>query len=86
MIRLMAGLSMLLIAAGSVLAQDGPNTRVYTNDNNSGKPRQRYVCVVPQPDSAQSQYPNVCRADAGRVGGRCRCSGVTGNGTLQLGR
>jgi hypothetical protein len=80
----MAGLSMLLMTAGSVLAQDGPNTRVYTNGND--QPRQRYVCVVPQPDSAKSQYPNVCRAAEGRVGGRCRCPNVTGNGTLQLGR
>jgi hypothetical protein len=84
MIKLMAGLSMLLMTATGLFAQEGPNARVYTNDND--KPRQRYVCVVPQPDSAQSQYPNICRAEAGRVGGRCRCSGVTGSGTLQLAR
>lgn len=84
MIRLMTGLSLLLVTSTAALAQSrGPNTRVI--NENDYKPRQRYVCVVPAPDSAKQKYPNVCRAQEGRVGGRCRCDGVVGNGTLQLG-
>lgn len=67
---------------GTVIGGGGVNTR--TDNSNDYKPRQRYVCVVPQPQSSSQQYPNVCRATEGRVGGRCRCDGVTGNGTLQL--
>lgn len=82
--RLMTGLALLLLTAAAAAAQtSGPNTRVDTN--NSERPRQRYVCVVPAPDSAQQNQPNVCRAQAGRVGGSCRCNGVVGSGTLRLG-
>lgn len=45
---------------------------------------QRYVCVVPPPQSDDRDRPYVCRADAGRVGGRCRCPNVVGNGRLDL--
>jgi hypothetical protein len=45
---------------------------------------QRYVCVVPPPESDDRDRPYVCRADAGRVGGRCRCPNVVGNGRLDL--
>lgn len=84
MIRLGAGLALLLMASVAAMAQStGPNTRVI--NENDYKPRQRYVCVVPAQDSAKQKYPNVCRAQEGRVGGRCRCDGVVGNGTLQLG-
>lgn len=85
--------AMLLISAvalptqaqqqGTVIGSGGVNSQTY--NSNDYKPRQRYVCVVPQSQSSNQQYPNVCRAQEGRVGGRCRCSGVTGNGTLQLG-
>lgn len=68
---------------GTVIGSGGVNSQTYST--NDYKPRQRYVCVVPQQQSANQQYPNVCRAQEGRVGGRCRCDGVTGNGTLQLG-
>ena len=84
MLRVSAGLAMVLMTATGVLAQtSGPNSRVI--NENDYKPRQRYVCVVPPQDSARQNYPNVCRAQEGRVGGRCRCNGVVGNGTLQLG-
>lgn len=73
----------LIAGVGVSFAQQGPDTRTY--NSNDYKPRQRYVCVVPPSESSGQKYPNVCRAQEGRVGGRCRCSGVTGNGTLQLG-
>jgi hypothetical protein len=47
---------------------------------------QRYVCVVSPPPSVDRRRPYVCNAEPGRVGGRCRCSGVVGSGTLDLDR
>ncbi|MFD1746666.1 hypothetical protein ACFSE1_14425 [Rhizobium helianthi] len=76
-------LAFLAAGAGAAMAQQGPDSRTYNSDDY--KPRQRYVCVVPPPRSADQQYPNVCRAPEGRVGGSCRCPNVTGTGTLQLG-
>ena len=85
MVRLFATLALLLLAPAATLAQTaGPNTRVYSG--NDDRQRQRYVCVVPAPRSADRSTPSVCRASEGRVGGRCRCDNVTGSGTLQLGR
>ncbi|WP_137132340.1 hypothetical protein [Rhizobium sp. FY34] len=84
MTRLMAGLTILMMAATGALAQQGPNTRVDTNDGN--KQRQRYICIVQAPPGARGKLASICRADAGRVGGSCRCPNVTGSGTLQLGR
>jgi hypothetical protein len=82
MVRLAAGILILLSGASSVLAQSsGPNTRVY-NDNDF-KPRARFVCVIDPPKSADRTRPYTCRAPEGRAGGRCRCDGVTGNGTLR---
>lgn len=84
--------AMLVIAAatfpaqaqqqGTIIGSGGVNSQSY--NTNDYKPRQRYVCVVPPAQSSNQQYPNVCRAQEGRVGERCRCDGVTGNGTLQL--
>lgn len=45
---------------------------------------QRYVCVVQPSATDNRNRPYVCRADAGRVGGLCRCSNVSGNGRLDL--
>lgn len=44
-------------------------------------PRQRYVCVLDRRDGARRSI--TCPADAGRVGGRCRCDGTTGSGRLR---
>jgi hypothetical protein len=82
MLRLAAGIFILLSGASGVLAQSsGPETRVY-NDNQF-KPRQRFVCIIEPPKSGDRTRPYICRAPEGRAGGRCRCDGVTGNGTLQ---
>ncbi|MGV8936347.1 MAG: hypothetical protein ACOH2J_04440 [Allorhizobium sp.] len=43
---------------------------------------QRFFCVVPPPASAKSDYDYSCPASPGRVGGKCRCSGMVGTGTL----
>ncbi len=43
---------------------------------------QRFYCVIDPPDSAQTDMKYSCPASPGRVGGRCRCSGVVGTGTL----
>jgi hypothetical protein len=82
MVKLTLGLFMLASGATGVLAQSsGPNTRVY-NDNDF-KPRPRFVCVIDPPKSSDRTRPYTCRAPEGRAGGRCRCDGVTGNGTLR---
>lgn len=72
----------------STLAPDAPmsliqdSTRSRTDDR---QPRpQRYVCVVQPAQSDNRNRPYVCRADAGRVGGTCRCNNVTGSGRLDL--
>jgi hypothetical protein len=82
MVRLAAGILILLSGVSSVFAQSsGPNTRVY-NDNDF-KPRARFVCVIDPPKSADRTRPYTCRVPEGRAGSRCRCDGVTGNGTLR---
>ncbi|MFN3831920.1 MAG: hypothetical protein ACK4SQ_06815 [Allorhizobium sp.] len=43
---------------------------------------QRYICVVDQTGSIGGGGQVSCPAKPGRVGGRCRCSNVTGSGTL----
>jgi hypothetical protein len=95
--KILSGLTILLIscsAAGAAefstagaaapmsLIQYNSSTR--TNDR-PARP-QRYICVVPAGQSNNRSRPYVCRADEGRVGGRCRCAGVTGNGSLDLAR
>jgi hypothetical protein len=66
--------------APMTLIQD--STRSRTDDR---QPRpQRYVCVVQPAQSDNRSRPYVCRAEAGRVGGTCRCNNVTGSGRLDL--
>jgi hypothetical protein len=48
--------------------------------------RDRYVCVVEPPHSSDRRRSYVCDARPGRVGERCRCSGVVGSGRLNLDR
>lgn len=56
-------------------------------DRHQGSDRlQRYVCVVPPPQSSDRRRPYVCNADSGRIGGRCRCPGTVGNGNLDFAR
>ncbi|KQZ97763.1 hypothetical protein ASD74_10075 [Rhizobium sp. Root564] len=53
------------------------------NQNNGWDRRQpRFVCVITPPDSAERSRPYVCPVQQGRVGGRCRCSGVVGSGSI----
>ncbi len=53
------------------------------NHNNGWDRRQpRFVCVITPPDSAERSRPYVCPVQQGRVGGRCRCSGVVGSGSI----
>jgi len=53
------------------------------NQNNRWDRRQpRFVCVITPPDSAERSRPYVCPVQQGRVGGRCRCSGVVGSGSI----
>lgn len=51
-------------------------------NNDSGRRYPRFVCVVTPPDSANRSRPYVCPVQQGRVGGRCRCNGVVGNGNI----
>jgi hypothetical protein len=69
---------------GLTLAQVQVETLGGHNNNDRPRPRDRYVCVVPPQQSDDRDRPYVCRANAGRVGGTCRCSGVVGNGRLDL--
>lgn len=86
-LALLAALLMSLPMAAPVSAQGMPNSRSGDYNNSGGwrpgdRPqRQRYVCVLDRPDGAARR--TSCPADAGRVGGRCRCNGVVGNGVLQ---
>jgi hypothetical protein len=76
----------------------GPNgviLRPGSEDYQTDRPRsgdrgrdrfQRYVCVVPPPQSSDRRRPYVCNADAGRIGERCRCPGTVGNGRLDFAR
>jgi hypothetical protein len=59
-------------------SQAGPSNR----NNNSDRRHPRFVCVVTPPESANRSRPYVCPIQQGRVGGRCRCDGVTGNGNI----
>jgi hypothetical protein len=43
---------------------------------------QRFFCLIQPPESADVKGLYSCPSKPGRVGGRCRCSGVVGNGTL----
>jgi len=53
------------------------------NQSNGWDRRQpRFVCVITPPDSADRSRPYVCPVQQGRVGGRCRCSGVVGSGSI----
>ncbi|WP_052183148.1 hypothetical protein [Rhizobium sp. YS-1r] len=95
--KILSGLTILLISSSAAgagelsmaggdaamsLVQYQGNTQSRTDDR---PPRpQRYVCVVPPRQSDDRTRPYVCRADAGRVGGRCRCPNVVGSGTLDL--
>lgn len=51
-------------------------------NNNSDRRHPRFVCVVTPPESANRSRPYVCPVQQGRVGGRCRCNGVVGNGNI----
>ncbi len=51
-------------------------------NNNSDRRHPRFVCVVTPPESANRSRPYICPIQQGRVGGRCRCDGVTGNGNI----
>ncbi|NWJ25032.1 hypothetical protein [Rhizobium sp. RM] len=69
-----------IILAQSVVTQDGQN--FYSGNNRQRQQRARFVCVITPPDSANRNRPYVCPVQQGRVGGRCRCSGVVGNGNI----
>ncbi|SMF45806.1 hypothetical protein SAMN02982989_2311 [Xaviernesmea oryzae] len=92
--KILSSLTILLISCSAAtagdfsggapmsLAQYQGDTRTRTDDR---RPRpQRYVCVVPPRQSDDRNRPYVCRADAGRVGGTCRCQNVVGTGRLDL--
>jgi hypothetical protein len=66
-----------------LLAQNYNSTTKQTRPDRDRPRRERFVCVVTPPDSARRNRPYVCPAPQGRVGGRCRCSGVVGNGNLE---
>ncbi len=98
MLRLFCvALSLLVIAApaSAEMAISPSLPLVMVNDSNDvisetqNTPRQnrpvrpqRYICVVDQSGSIGGGGQVSCPANPGRVGGRCRCSNVTGSGTL----
>ena len=68
-----------------LLAQSsGIDSRNYnSSDRNRDRQRPaRYVCVITPPDSARRDRPYICPVNQQRVGGRCRCPGVVGNGNV----
>lgn len=96
MLRLFFVALTLLVTSVSVQAGAGQSDAPYIliNDSNdiiteqSGTPtrqrvrQQRYICVVDQSGNVGGGGEVSCPAKPGRVGGRCRCSNVTGSGTL----
>ena len=93
--KMLAAMAVLLLSCSaasagnySTVAPDAPMTLIQDNSRSrtdDRRPRpQRYVCVVQPAQSDNRNRPYVCRADAGRVGGTCRCGNVTGTGRLDL--
>jgi hypothetical protein len=71
-------------AQSDVIEVQNFNSQADSSNRNNGYDRrkQRFVCVVTPPDSANRSRPYVCPVQQGRVGGRCRCNGVVGNGNI----
>ncbi|NTF31048.1 hypothetical protein [Rhizobium skierniewicense] len=76
--------SMSQLAHSDIIDVQNFNSQAGPSNRNNGYERrhQRFVCVVTPPDSANRSRPYVCPVQQGRVGGRCRCSGVVGNGNI----
>lgn len=85
---LLCGLMALSLAMPTILvttaAAQSLGNGGYTHVDKPRDRPQRYVCVVPPRQSDDRTRPYVCRADAGRVGGTCRCDNVIGSGRLDL--
>ncbi len=67
---------------GIQLAQGDVDVDTRSPRRQPGQRPQRFFCVVQPPASAKSNYDYSCPASPGRVGGKCRCSGMVGTGTL----
>ncbi|MCO6177315.1 hypothetical protein [Ciceribacter sp. RN22] len=68
------------------LVQDNGSGTINSESNKPAPPPgmrpQRFYCVIDPPASAETDDKWSCPARPGRVGGRCRCAGMVGSGTL----
>ncbi|WP_288427850.1 hypothetical protein [uncultured Agrobacterium sp.] len=70
-------------AQSDVIQVENFNSRSAPSQNNNDRRRPaRFVCVITPPESANRSRPYICPVQQGRVGGRCRCNGVVGNGNI----
>lgn len=80
----LAGGQAAMAAEGPITLAQGQGINSMTRNTDRPPRPQRYVCVVPPRPSEDRTRPHICRADAGRVGGTCRCDNVVGTGRLDL--
>ncbi|NTJ41526.1 hypothetical protein G6L28_02795 [Agrobacterium larrymoorei] len=71
-------------AQSDIIQVQNFNSSSGQSNRNDRRDRRRtdFVCVITPPDSANRSRPYVCPVERGRVGGRCRCSGVVGSGNI----
>ena len=85
-VAVLAGVAEPLVSGFAVALADSDNVIVESHSNRNPPPPgvrpQRFFCVIQPPDSAETSMMYSCPASPGRVGGRCRCSGMVGSGTL----
>ncbi|MBV2185907.1 MAG: hypothetical protein KUL88_15355 [Rhizobium sp.] len=85
-VAVLAGVAEPLVSDFAVVLADSDDVIIESHSNRNPPPPgvrpQRFFCVIQPPDSAETSMMYSCPASPGRVGGRCRCSGMVGSGTL----
>ncbi|MBW8301388.1 MAG: hypothetical protein K0M60_17470 [Hydrogenophaga sp.] len=86
LVAILAGAAEPVLSGAAVALADSDDVIVESHSNRNPPPPgvrpQRFFCVIQPPDSAETSMMYSCPANPGRVGGRCRCSGMVGSGTL----
>ncbi|GEO84099.1 MULTISPECIES: hypothetical protein [Alphaproteobacteria] len=86
LVAILAGAAEPVLTGATAALADSDNVIVESQSNRAPPPPgvrpQRFFCVIQPPDSAETSMMYSCPASPGRVGGRCRCSGMVGSGTL----
>ena len=85
-VAVLAGVAEPLVSDFALALADSDDVIIESDSNRNPPPPgvrpQRFFCVIQPPDSAETSMMYSCPASPGRVGGRCRCSGMVGSGTL----